>query len=822
MKEPDVSALYDEDSSQPLPTAAPTSPSRVTPTPTPTPTIEPSQLSTSFLRPGTLLGDNYEIVEELGVGGMGRVYLARDRALQRNVAVKLMRERAISHEYGETFRKRFSAEAMLPAQLSHPNIIVIFDRGVHEGIEYFAMEYVPGARTLKTVLDQAIAERRHLPTDLIAGYAQQAAHGLMALHSCDGVWHRDIKLDNLLVYDLPGGGQGLKLIDFGIAHMPNQELTQVGDLHGTPGYMSPEFFEVADDGVSPVVLDHRSDLFALGIVVYRLLTLRHPFPGVRSVRDAMAVYRSPTELPYLPTLLRPDLAPGWDYVVIKLLERNRDIRYQTARALLDDLRRLDSLGPYQGDGARRELEAQVPLPVDTTAKTNAGAPPAVAASSPPASADPPTLSSDAYAVVSSPDQAVAPAAIDSQPGQSSPGAASDPAALPTDGNAVVSSPAPIDGPQTVDVGTGESFPSASLGPGQWAAAWKPNPDGHRSKLIAKVVLAVAASSLVLGLGALFVFATDDLSPKSVGKAIGQWQMPGEKREDPDQWIADTKANPLFAATPASASPPQGALPPASRPDPARPSPSATEPSPPPENGAKVVGTRTHKARRATNPTALRHANSAAPAEPENPWLALYGSASRDLNTGTLSVRADGGPTPTTDADAKGQRLPAKLLDNVASAPTNAPVVAQLTKATTLGPHRVPAGSEIHGKTASSQGDRVFIQFEFIRLKNGSVITLQALARGRDGRPGIPGVEHRGSQAAGDIAATGASSTIRQVAGEAAEALGDAIGSDAIRDMGAASADKARGSVADAGVVIASRNTPFVVYVQNLMQLPQLP
>ena len=204
-------------------------------------------LSATFLRPGAKIG-SYEVREELGVGGMGRVYLAYDSALQRRVAIKMMREHALLSDPGANMQRRFSEEALLPAQINHPNIIAIHDIGHHENCPYFVMEYIEGATTLQDVLNKAKEreEKEFLPLALVKTYFLQAAAGLRALHSKPGVWHRDIKLSNLLVFELPGGGPGLKLIDFGVSHNPDAQLTQDGQILGTPSYLAPEVVEMVD------------------------------------------------------------------------------------------------------------------------------------------------------------------------------------------------------------------------------------------------------------------------------------------------------------------------------------------------------------------------------------------------------------------------------------------------------------------------------------------------------------------------------------------------------------------------------------------------
>ncbi|MGC4085658.1 MAG: serine/threonine-protein kinase [Vicinamibacterales bacterium] len=194
----------------------------------------------------------------IGKGGMGAVYVARDPAIDRLVAIKLLRDGIDSPEV----RERFKREARSAGKLRHPNIVTIFHVGDHESRPYIVMEYIPG-ETLAGIIRQqtplTIARKLRIVEELCRGlaYAHKA-----------GIVHRDVKPLNILV-DTEGA---VKILDFGIARVGDQGLTQLGMMMGTPNYMSPE-------QISPGRANHRSDVFAVGLVLYELLTYRRAFPG---------------------------------------------------------------------------------------------------------------------------------------------------------------------------------------------------------------------------------------------------------------------------------------------------------------------------------------------------------------------------------------------------------------------------------------------------------------------------------------------------------------------------------------------------------------
>ncbi len=246
---------------------------------------------------------------------MGVVYKAHDPAVDRVVAVKLVRLGfSLDDVQRRVFLERFQREARIAGKLSHPNIVAVHD--FESGDEPFlVMEYFPGVSLSK------LLEGPLVPVGEVKLIASQLASALAYAHE-RGVIHRDIKPANLLYQD-----GLLKLVDFGIAKVETSELTATGEFIGTPSYMSPEIF-------SGVAVDARSDLFSLGVVMYQLLTGRKPFDGASVSRT---IYQVLHEDPTPPSTMRPGLGKDWDAVLHKLLAKSPEDRYPSAEALLRDL-----------------------------------------------------------------------------------------------------------------------------------------------------------------------------------------------------------------------------------------------------------------------------------------------------------------------------------------------------------------------------------------------------------------------------------------------------------------------------------------------------
>jgi eukaryotic-like serine/threonine-protein kinase len=274
----------------------------------------------------TLVGERYEISHLLGAGGMGRVYLARDRSLSREVALKVLDER---HAENPELVERFRREAKAAASLSHPNMVTVYDAGEDDETPYIAMEHVPGG-TLKNRLQ----ERGALPPLVAAGVTFEVANALAAAHE-KSIVHRDIKPENVLVTD-----QGhAKVGDFGIARAATATaITETDLILGSVRYLSPE--QAKGEEVGPP-----SDLYSLGIVLYEMLTGRVPFDEENPVATAM---KHVTEEPVSPRELDPIIPKALEAITLKLLKKDAKQRYQSATVLAEDLERL-LVGPIPAE-----------------------------------------------------------------------------------------------------------------------------------------------------------------------------------------------------------------------------------------------------------------------------------------------------------------------------------------------------------------------------------------------------------------------------------------------------------------------------------------
>ncbi len=259
--------------------------------------------------------DRYEIRDVLGQGAMGVVYRAWDTALNRLVALKVM---AASLSSNAELRIRFYREARSAAQLTHPNIVTVYDFGEAANQVFIAMELVEG-KSLKDILKVPMALDQKLDIMVHICRALAFAHQ-------NGVVHRDVKPGNILI----SNDQVVKILDFGVAHLASSELTQTGTRLGTPEYMSPEMIEGSK-------VDHRSDIFSCGIVFYELLTATKPFYD-QSLTALMDKIIS-RELPPVSQSV-PDVPPALDLIVQKMLQKKPADRYQSLDETVADLKEL--------------------------------------------------------------------------------------------------------------------------------------------------------------------------------------------------------------------------------------------------------------------------------------------------------------------------------------------------------------------------------------------------------------------------------------------------------------------------------------------------
>ncbi len=268
----------------------------------------------------TIVG-HYRIIEKIGAGGMGEVYLAEDADLGRKVALKFLPV-YLCQDAG--CRARFKREAQAAAQLDHPNIVSVFEVGEFQGRPYFSMQYVEG-KSLKEV-----PAAKPLSLEQVLHLGVQICDGLQAAHD-KGITHRDIKPPNILI-DSYGRA---RIADFGLAAVGGvEQLTRTGSTLGTVGYMSPE--QVRGEKV-----DHRTDLFSFGVVLYEMITGHPPF---KADSEAATLHAITNAKPELLARFRRDVPPELQTIVDKALDKNVTARYQHADELAGDLRRLSSRG----------------------------------------------------------------------------------------------------------------------------------------------------------------------------------------------------------------------------------------------------------------------------------------------------------------------------------------------------------------------------------------------------------------------------------------------------------------------------------------------
>jgi len=267
---------------------------------------------------------HYRIIERIGAGGMGEVYLAEDTKLNRKVALKFL---SFQHSQNEELKARFMREAQAVARLSHPNIVHIYEVGEYQGRPFFAMEHVEGQPLSKLISDDAMSI-----SDIISN-AIGICEGLNKAHQL-GIVHRDIKTSNIV---LDNDGHP-KILDFGLATITGTEkITREGSTIGTVAYMSPERAQGKE-------ADHRSDLFSFGVVLYELICKRTPF---RRDSEAATLNAIVNDAPEPLARFKTGVPEGMQKIVDKLLEKDPKTRYQSAAEIVADLlkekRQIDSV-----------------------------------------------------------------------------------------------------------------------------------------------------------------------------------------------------------------------------------------------------------------------------------------------------------------------------------------------------------------------------------------------------------------------------------------------------------------------------------------------
>jgi serine/threonine-protein kinase len=291
-------------------------------------------VDSSALAPGADFGPRYRIESVLGQGGMGRVYKAYDKDLDRLVALKVVRPGVMAE--GDALR-RFKQELLLASRISHKNILRIHDMGDVGGVRFITMAFVEGQDLFHILKDNP-----KMPLERVLNFARQLAEALAAAHS-EGVIHRDLKPQNILV----NKDDQVFVSDFGLAKSFQESavaMTRTGAFMGTPRYMSPEQVEGKP-------ADQRSDIYAYGLMLYEMVTGDVPFVGESTLK---VMYQRIQEKPKSPKLLNPDLPNWFVRIIMRCLERDAAARYQSMYEILADLQ-----GGKSASGSRT---VQIQLP----------------------------------------------------------------------------------------------------------------------------------------------------------------------------------------------------------------------------------------------------------------------------------------------------------------------------------------------------------------------------------------------------------------------------------------------------------------------------
>lgn len=364
----------------------------------------------------------YTVVETLGQGGMGTVYKGMDPYIGREVAIKMIQDQVL---HVPEIKRRFYTEARSAGRLSHENITVVYDVGEDQGRPFIVMEFLSG-----TDLNMLMENHHPLSLELILSIAVQTCAGLYYAHQ-HNIIHRDVKPGNVRVLD---NGR-VKIMDFGLARIESADLTQTHSRVGTPQYMSPE--QIRGDKV-----DHRTDIFSFGVILYEMLTGIRPFSGDHMSQVIYNILdREPAPINYND----PRLAPDLQVIVSRCLAKEPDQRYQTFAEVIQDLKKVRIKQKRSGSGQ--------PVPAPNMAR---------------ASAKP------ARAKVSRPPQ----------PGSGQPQPPQHPSAPPQQAPQMGApgSPVPMNPPQMTPAGGPPPMVPPQLPPGQMAAAMPMQPPSAQSAM----------------------------------------------------------------------------------------------------------------------------------------------------------------------------------------------------------------------------------------------------------------------------------------------------------------------------------------------------
>jgi serine/threonine protein kinase/tetratricopeptide (TPR) repeat protein len=287
------------------------------------------------LTTGSTFANRYQIIEELGKGGMGKVYKAFDTKIKEKIALKLIKPEIASDK--ETI-ERFSNELRFARKIRHKNVCQMFDLGEAEGTHFITMEYVPG-EDLKNMIRMS----KSMSVGAAVNIARQICGGLAEAHRL-GVVHRDLKPGNIMI-DREGD---VRIMDFGVARtLKEKGVTGAGVIIGTPEYMSPEQVEGKE-------IDQQSDLYSLGIMLYEMVAGRRPFEGDTALSIAL---KHKTEIPKNPRELNAQVSEDLSLLILKCLEKDKRKRYQSADEVLKELTQVEKGVPT----AEKAIPQGIPL-----------------------------------------------------------------------------------------------------------------------------------------------------------------------------------------------------------------------------------------------------------------------------------------------------------------------------------------------------------------------------------------------------------------------------------------------------------------------------
>ena len=280
---------------------------------------ETLETPTEELTRGTTFASRYEIIEELGKGGMGKVYRVEDKRIKEEVALKLIKPEIAADK--KTL-ERFSNELKIARKIAHRNVCKMYDLGEEKGTHFITMEYVPGED-----LKSSIRRFGQIPVGKTISIAKQICEGLSEAHRL-GVVHRDLKPGNIMI-DKEGNA---RIMDFGIARsLKAKGITGAGVMIGTPEYMSPEQVEGKDT-------DQRSDVYSLGVIIYEMVTGRVPFEGDTPFTIGM---KHKSETPKDPKELNAQIPDDMSHLTLRCMEKDKEKRYQSTGEVLSELSRIE-------------------------------------------------------------------------------------------------------------------------------------------------------------------------------------------------------------------------------------------------------------------------------------------------------------------------------------------------------------------------------------------------------------------------------------------------------------------------------------------------